>query len=198
MNERQSQIEAIKTRLIDIVQLLPDFDTRTRDLLGLHGISYDLTGVMSGCGDSRVEDSYCQYETNVGILDQLATIATEWGWSGEGEPVAWMSLNIERAWKERGIICAEHAEIINRAHATMTRIANPVREKVRTSEETRALLIMHARLGNDIWLPLTQAAELTGQQGSTLRVRKHRGELNTNKQGYINLRQVLDSIDSQK
>lgn len=191
MNDRQSQIEALKTRLIDIVQLLPDFDTRTRDLLGLHGVSYDLTGVMSGCGDSRVEDSYCQYETNMGVLDQLAKIATEWGWCGEGEPVAWMSLNIERAWKEHGSICDEHAEIINRAHSTMTRIANPVREKVRTSEETRALLIMHARLGNDVWVTRNQLAKLTLLTRKQIRDKIHRGTLSPNPKGLFNLRDAL-------
>lgn len=191
MNDRQSQIEAIKTRLIDIAQLLPEFDTRTRDLLGLHGVSYDLTGVMSGCGDSHVEDSYCQYETNVGILDQLATIAIEWGWSGDGEPVAWMSLNIERAWKERGIICAEHVEIINRAHATMTRIVNPNHEKVRASEETRALLIMHARLGNDVWVTRDQLAILTLLTRKQIRDKIHRGTLSPNPKGLFNLRDAL-------
>lgn len=191
MNDPQSQIEAIKTRLIDIAQLLPDFDTQTRDLLGLHGVSYDLTGVMSGCGESHVENSYCQYEANVGILDQLAKIATEWGWNGDGEPVAWMSLNIERVEKEHGIISDEHAEIINRAHVTITRIANPAHEKVRTSEETRALLIMHARLGHDIWVTTKQATTITGTPATTIRVMKHRGQLTTNNDGHINLRQLI-------
>lgn len=191
MNDPQSQIEAIKTRLIDIAQLLPDFDTQTRDLLGLHGVSYDLTGVMSGCGESHVENSYCQYEANVGILDQLAKIATEWGWNGDGEPVAWMSLNIERVEKEHGIISDEHAEIINRAHVTITRIANPAHEKVRTSEETRVLLIMHARLGNDVWVTRKQLATLTSLTRKQIRDKIHRGTLSPNLKGMFNLRDAL-------
>ena len=178
--------------LHEIADLLPEYSQLNRDLLGLHGIGYDLTGIHAHTG-SPLENAYITCEQRAGVLDQLAEVAADWGHrEGDGEPAAWMAHHIGRVVLQRGVIADEHADIIRRVHGTLNRLILKPATDEPTPDELRNRLILDVKYaGRDHLVTRAQAALILDVDAHIIRRWIHRGRLQETS-GKVSLKEAIN------
>lgn len=115
-------VNQVREWLEELIVLRPEYE-KFGELLALRGHGADLSGVATVAG-SPVENTVVQLEQHRGPLDELDTIAAQWGHlEGDGPTVNFMLGNLARVYQNR-IATSEDFETIGVVYRRVVKVVD--------------------------------------------------------------------------